>query len=607
MSDEQSWPGWLRDITGTLAVSSQYVLWGTIRDAWLLPGESAPKRLLATLQWALAPLDYQAMLVWDPIDGVQTFPAGADERDRVQQLVGRDLGKAGTPLDFPALQSLLRHAVTNKVSRVAFVLDYASRITSDAERPGPDEAAFFAFAQKLSYTAMPMSAREVPRRSLFNPVIWLLDRQGDIPAWYTAQNERVRVIPLATPDLGQRLQAADLAVGGLDDIAKLDDDRRRRLVRTFAETTEGMTVAGMYEVVKLARDRSLPATEIADAVRAYKIGLLESPWRAGYLPTRIRDGEAEIRARVIGQDDAVTRTMDILKRSVMGLSGAHTSQRTNRPRGVLFFAGPTGVGKTELAKALARLLFGNDESYIRFDMSEFREENADQRLIGAPPGFLGHEAGGELTNAVRSRPFSLLLFDEIDKAGPRVLDKFLQILDEGRLTDGRGATVHFSEAVIVFTSNLGMVGPNGERDVTQKLDHAAIDSKIRSSIKHHFTTVLNRPELLNRIGESNVVVFDFIRPEPARLIFGLQLANVEARVYEEHRAYLVVEEPARTNLLEWVTQDLDFGGRGMGGRLEEALENPLGRALFDRGVEPGTKIVVTGVRREGLTHVVDLA
>jgi len=605
MSDDQSWPGWLRDVTGTLAVSSQYVLWGAIRDAWLVPGEQAPKRLLAALQWALTPLDYQAILVWDPIDGIQTFPAGENERTRVQQLVEHDLGKGGSPLDFPTLQSLLRHVVT-KLPRVAFVLDYASRITSDAEHPGPDEGAFFAFAQKLSYTAIPMSAPDRARRSLFNPVIWLLDRQGDIPAWYTAQNERVRVIPLAAPDLGQRLQAGELAIGGLDDVAKLDHERRRRLVRAFAESTEGMTIAGMYEVVKLARDRSLPATQISDAVRAYKVGLLESPWRAGYLPRRIRDGESELRARVIGQDDAVTRTMDILKRSVMGLSGAHTSQRTNRPRGVLFFAGPTGVGKTELAKALAGLLFGNDEACIRFDMSEFREENADQRLIGAPPGFLGHEAGGELTNAVRNRPFSLLLFDEIDKAGPKVLDKFLQILDEGRLTDGRGATVHFSEAVIVFTSNLGMVGPDGEREVTQKLDHAAIDTKIRASIKHHFTSVLNRPELLNRIGESNVVVFDYIRPEPARLIFGLQLANVEARVHEEHRAHLIVEEPARSQLLQWVTTDLDFGGRGMGSRLEEALENPLGRALFDRGVKSGDKIVVTGIRREGLTHVVDL-
>ena len=157
-----------------------------------------------------------------------------------------------------------------------------------------------------------------------------------------------------------------------------------------------------------------------------------------------------------GQRQAVTKTIDILMRSVMGLTGAQARSSGNRPRGVLFFAGPTGVGKTELAKTLTQLIFGDDRAYIRFDMSEFAEEHTGARLLGAPPGYIGYDAGGELTNAVREKPFSVVLFDEIEKAHPRILDKFLQILEDGRLTDGRGETAYFSEAILVFTSNLGI-------------------------------------------------------------------------------------------------------------------------------------------------------
>ena len=171
--------------------------------------------------------------------------------------------------------------------------------------------------------------------------------------------------------------------------------------------------------------------DTGEAARRYKLGVTDDPWRK-LDREKLRGAEDFVRDRVKGQQHAVTHMLDIVKRAVTGIGG----RRGGRPRGVLFFAGPTGVGKTELAKTLTQLIFGDERAYIRFDMSEFAAEHADQRLLGAPPGYIGYDAGGELTNAVREKPFSVVLFDEIEKAHPRILDKFLQILEDGRLTTG---------------------------------------------------------------------------------------------------------------------------------------------------------------------------
>lgn len=487
--------------------------------------------------------------------------------------------------------------VRNARRQVAIVLDYASRLVVDPENPGPEERDLYLWCEKLANTSKPVLAAD-GRGAVHNPIVWVVSREQDMPAWFAADNQYVRVIPISTPNLGDRQRAARSVARGF--VSGLPEVEAEAAMQELAAASEGLTLRAMFEVVRLAQDRGVKPQDITDAVRAYKVGLVDNPWREGYLRRRVREGEAELRSRVLGQDQAVTKALDILKRSVMGLSGAQAEGST-RPRGVLFLAGPTGVGKTELAKRLTTLVFGSQEAYHRFDMSEFSAEHADQRLVGAPPGYVGFDAGGELTNAARAEPFGLFLFDEIEKAHPRLLDKFLQILDDGRLTDGRGTTVHFTEALIVFTSNLGMYiddPATGERraNVLHGDSYEVVQDRLRTAIYDHFNRVLNRPELLNRIGD-NVVVFDFIRPPVDAAIFDMQVRNIEERVVHEHGAALVLEPAARAVLLELATADPSQGGRGIGSRLETWLVNPLARALFDGVVDPSRSLVVRAVDR----------
>jgi ATP-dependent Clp protease ATP-binding subunit ClpA len=296
--------------------------------------------------------------------------------------------------------------------------------------------------------------------------------------------------------------------------------------------------------------------------------------------------------------------MDIVKRAVTGIG---QSPRGGRPRGVVFLAGPTGVGKTELAKTITSLLFGDESAYIRFDMSEFSAEHSDQRLIGAPPGYIGYDVGGELTNAIREKPFSVVLFDEIEKAHPRILDKFLQVLDDGVLTSGRGDRVYFSEAFIVFTSNLGIYvpGPSGERiaNVTPEDTFEGVRRKVRSEIEKHFKQVLNRPEILNRIGE-NVIVFDFIRPDVANEIFDQMVDNL-LRDVKSLGHDVTLAETAREVLRSLCLADLSNGGRGIRNQVEAHLINPLSRSLFDSGAKAGRRYRIEEVR-SGASTTIDL-
>jgi ATP-dependent Clp protease ATP-binding subunit ClpB len=284
--------------------------------------------------------------------------------------------------------------------------------------------------------------------------------------------------------------------------------------------------------------------------------------------------ESMLGEQVIGQEEAVKAVSDAIRRSRAGLSDP------SRPNGSFLFLGPTGVGKTELTKALTKFLFDTEDAMIRIDMSEFMERHSVARLVGAPPGYVGYEEGGYLTEAVRRRPYSVILLDEIEKAHPDVFNILLQVLDDGRLTDGQGRTVDFRNCVIVMTSNLGS---------TEIQTHAGeqhydeIKQAVMEQVSHHF-----RPEFINRIDES--VVFHPLTQPQIRAIAQIQLQALTARLQEKEIGLAISD--AALDLLSELGFDPVYGARPLKREIQQAIENPLAMSLLAGEFESGDQIMV---------------
>src|SRR5690606_27404701 len=280
----------------------------------------------------------------------------------------------------------------------------------------------------------------------------------------------------------------------------------------------------------------------------------------------------ELAKRVVGQGEAVQAVSKAVRRARAGL------QDPNRPLGSFMFLGPTGVGKTELTKALANFLFDDDGAMVRIDMSEFMEKHSVARLIGAPPGYVGYDEGGVLTEAVRRRPYQVILFDEVEKAHPDVFNVLLQVLDDGQLTDGQGRTVNFKHTLIILTSNLGAQALS---TLPEGADSSAARSQVMDAVRAHF-----RPEFLNRLDE--IIIFHRLSRANMDQIVDIQLAGLQRRL-DSRKIRLEVSDAAR----EWLANagyDPVFGARPLKRVIQRSLQNALAEMLLSGDVVDGQAV-----------------
>ncbi len=400
-------------------------------------------------------------------------------------------------------------------------------------------------------------------------------------------DEHIEVLERELADLEEILTAEKAVVQGAAQVksaieqAKLDLEAARRSgdLTRMSEIQYGILPDLEKRLAAESQHEPGPTQLLRNRVTEEEVAEVVSRW-TGIPVAKMLEGDREkllrmedsLHERVVGQDEAVVAVANAVRRSRAGLSDP------NRPNGSFLFLGPTGVGKTELCKSLAEYLFDSEQAMVRIDMSEFMEKHSVARLIGAPPGYVGYEEGGYLTEAVRRRPYSLLLLDEVEKAHPDVFNILLQVLEDGRLTDGQGRTVDFRNTVIVMTSNLGS-------DLIQEMagdeNYGAIKSAVMAVVGQHF-----RPEFINRVDET--VVFHPLRADQIRGIATIQLSSLRQRLAERELG-LEVDDAAMAHLAE-VGFDPVYGARPLKRAIQQLLENPLAQHILSGDFVAGDTI-----------------
>ena len=549
----------------------------------------------------LEDLKYDDIVYWDRVNGIDGDISSlkiTEEKDMEGEeysLDDDDDEKQNTTVSTGSFKepseifNLVFKNLTNKNRKTVFILNWSDYLFSNGGQHDNEER------QNLTLLGKSIKDKKVNYLSTDvneSTIILITNKLSNFPVSFYQANPEVSTITLSKPDRLERRRLLEKIEAGFElkfnpGETLLNSSRTNE----YIDVLEDFTNREIIQMAKLSRkEEKLTFDKL---YLLFKYGEKDNPWeKLAY--DDVKNIKKKLSERVVGQDEAIEKIEKTVVKAYMGLTGLHKTSSRSMPKGVFFFVGPTGVGKTELSKALAKFLFGDEQACIRFDMSEYAQENSDQKLIGAPPGYVGYEQGGQLTNAIKEKPFSVILFDEIEKAAkpnPRILDIFLQILEDGRLTDSKGETVYFSESIIIFTSNLGAseVKPSDNKEETAE--------EFIRIVKNYFDNEIKRPEILGRIGYSNIVPFNFILDDE----FAIQIAKsklnpIKKGIQEKYR--LDLEFESELNFIRYILKRVDKskGGRDILNAINDILLDELSMFLFnnkqDLGLYKGSKLLV---------------
>lgn len=652
---QNNWPIWLKETDDQLRRGKHIILYGNVDDCFL--GDSATLISLSQyLDKYFISSGYENILHYDIVDGLRWSghsPTGrniesstktradgartpeqddfsrfsSENQEETRQEGTSDAFRGGENLRAPnEVADYLRGEIfVQRAVPSVVVFEYSDKLFTDTQRQDRMERELVVTLKKCIAEAVETDSPKMTGRK--NSMVIVASQLGALPTWFYQEHPLLALIEIRKPSKPEREDYIKHIYPVITDNKPLPPDVQSEIIVQFTELTYDLTLHDLDAIEKMCVAEKITvetSQEMKKLITSYRFGLPEDPWEAFNAQT-IKDAPEKMRNDVIGQDHAVTAIVDMLKSANVGVTLSPTTNQSGKPRGVFFFVGPTGVGKTALAKSLARLIFHDEHRMKSFDMSEYSLEHAAEKLTGSPPGFIGYEAGGQLTNYMRENPFSVLLFDEIEKADQKVWDKFLQILEDGRLTDSKGQTSYFSQSVIIFTSNIGSdtfakkygllheppkyddVQKHYSHSVTTSADNIGIDKKHAASseppkpsevqehylesVKRHFKTKIGRPEILNRIGDDNILVFDILRPEFIDPIAKKFLNALAQSAYAKKLWTCIFDKSVCEVIKSQVVEKCLFdGGRGVRNKLEELVQKQLNVWLFDNSPAPGTTL-----------------